>query len=252
MSRVIIKDVLTDCWTLMPKAGLENLGPVEKYLLGLLFAPDSSGKYAAPIKGNTWLQKEMQVLSTLRPNLEEDAEYDAHAMGAFSETVEVVADQFRVSGFTEKVGSSAKLTLEGKQIAEAIWNDFTNREKQLVTNVKTWLNDLSYYELLGLVYTEFPETAKVSQVVPAVDARRIDVGISLFHKGKVPLSLAHRIARVSESEFLNLLARRGVSSPEAETAQIKTDAQLLQEIERSRADSEKRRLVSWELIEKSQ
>ncbi len=236
----------------MPTPDLGNLGPVEKYLLGLFFAPDSSGKYAAPVRGNTWLQKEMQVLSTLRPNLEEDAEYTAHAMGGFSETVDVVADQFRVSGFTEKVGNAAKLTLEGRKIAENVWNGFTNKEKQLISNVKNWLNDLTYYELLGLVYTEFPETAKVSQVAPEVDARRIDTAISLFQKGKVPLSLAQMIAEVSESEFLSLLSHRGVSSPEAETVQIKTDAQLLQEIERSKADSERRRLVSWELIEESQ
>jgi len=225
----------------------EDIEPVERYLFLLLFAPDSTGKFSQPIRGNTRLQKEMFVLSKLDTQLAEDAEFDAYAMGAYSDTVAEIQDEFCISGFAEQSPEGAlALTLDGRKEAERVWNNTTDAERKKVGMVKAWLNDLTFNELLAIVYTEYPESASKSEVKEQVDARRPDLAISLLRKGKANFDLAQRVAGLTSSQFEDLLAVRGISKSLLETTQVLLDSSLLEDIEKSRYDARNRRLVPWE------
>lgn len=229
----------------------EDLEPVERYFLMLLFAPDSSERFAAPVKGKTWLQKEMFLLSKLRPELESEVDYEPHLMGSYSEVVDETAYQFAISGYTEKIGDAMKLSLDGKKFAEGVWEGASDEERRAVTDVKMLLNDLSQWELFGLIYSEFPDMAINSEKHAEVIARRLDIAIRLLMKGKIPVEKAATIAHKPLAAFLQILKARHVSLSQAETRSIIQDRTLMEEIRGSREDSRNRRLVAWKTIETS-
>ncbi len=228
-----------------------QLNPIEKYFLLLLYAPDYTDRFAQPVRGKTWLQKEMFLISKLAKELGVQAEYDPNIMGSYSEVVEEVEDQFYISEYAERVGDSLKLSLEGKKLAEEVWTKASDDDKRIVSGVKTLLNDMSYYELLGFIYTEFPETAVNSEKKLEVDTRRLDIAIGLLKKGKIPLEKAAEIAKKSLDDFLRALKNRGVDLSHIETMNVMQDQSLLRAIEESRKDSEAGRLVPWETMQNS-
>ena len=230
----------------------EELQPVEKYFLMLLYAPDSTERFTQPIRGKTWYQKQMFLLSKLVKELEEESEYNAHIMGSYSEIVEEVADQFYISGYTEKVGESIKLSFDGRKLAEGVWKKANDADRRYVTNVKMLLNDLSYYELLGLIYTQYPESAVNSEKQKEVDMRRLDIAISLLKKDKVSLETASKIANMKTDDLLKTLRKKGIDIAELETRSILQDKSLIEEIKQSREDSDCGRLVPWATIRNSQ
>lgn len=227
---------------------IRDLQPIEKYYFMLLFAPDSKGKFTEPVKGNMWSQKEMFMLSKLVKALEADTEFIAYAMGSFSEAVAEIEDQFFISGFAEKQGSATALTFEGRKLAELVWEGSAEHERSIVSSVKSCLNDLPQFELLALIYTLYPESAVNSILRADVDKQRPSLAMSLLKKGKIELPLALKVARMSQSEFLRFLEKRGVTLAGLETATILADQELLEEIEKSKGDSDSGRLVSWETI----
>jgi predicted HTH domain antitoxin len=231
---------------------LDDLQLIEKFSFMLLFAPDSTGKFTQPVKGNMKFQKEMFVLSKLVKGLEDETEFTAYAMGSFSDNVEEIEDQFCISGFAEKRDDSIVLSFEGKKMAERIWENATERERDVVSKVKSLLNDLPEHELLALVYTEYPESAANSRLVGFVDKHRPDAAMGLLRKGKISLPSALQIARMSQPQFENFLKVRGHKLADFETSSVLADKELMDEIEKSRADSRSRRLVPWEKIRDSQ
>jgi predicted HTH domain antitoxin len=230
---------------------IDQLDTVERYLLLLLYAPDHTDQFARPVRGRTWLQKEMFLLSKLTGELEEKTEYDPNIMGSYSQIVDEVEDQFYISEYEERIGDAMKLSLEGKKLAEEVWMQASDREKRIVASVKALLNDMSQLELLGFIYTEYPETAVNSEKRAEVEARRLEIAISLFQKGKVPLEKAAQVAKQSTDVFLQELKKRGVDLSEVETKNVLSDRGLLEEIEQSKEESKQGRLVPWEAIRNS-
>ncbi len=230
---------------------VDQLDAVERYLLLLLYAPDHTDKFAQPVRGRTWLQKEMFLLSKLTGELEEKTEYDPNIMGSYSQIVDEVEDQFYISEYEERLGDSMKLSLEGKRLAEEVWSGASEREKRIVAGVKTLLNDMSQLELLGFIYAEYPETAVNSEKKAEVEARRLEIAISLFQKGKVPLEKAAQVAKQPTDAFLRELRRRGVDPSDVETKGVLSDRALLEEIELSKEESKRHQLVPWEAVRNS-
>lgn len=229
----------------------DQLDLVERYFLLLLYAPDATDKFASPIRGKTWLQKEMFLLSKLRNELAQRTEYDAHHLGAFSLVVDEIEEQFRISEYVERVGDSIKLSLEGRKLAEGVWQRAGDEDQHVVAGVKTLLNDLPQLELLGFIYSEFPETAVHSEKRNEVEIRRVEIAVSLLLKGKIPLEIAAGMARQTVQLFLQTLKERGIDLSDIETNSVLLDRQLLAQIEESREDSEKGELVPWKAIRNS-
>ena len=229
----------------------DQLDPVERYLLLLLYAPDATDKFTRPIRGKTWLQKEMFLLSKLVQRLAERTEYDPYHLGAYSPIVDEIEEQFYISEYVERVGDSIKLSLEGRKLAEEVWQRADESDKRIVAGVKTLLNDLPQLELLGFIYSEYPETAVESEKRDEVEARRVEIAIALLIKGKVPLEKAAEIARQPVHSFIRTLKERGVDPADIETKNVLLDHNLLDEIEQSREESKRGELVPWEAIRNS-
>jgi predicted HTH domain antitoxin len=192
----------------------------------------------------------MFLLSKMLPSLADETDYNAYIMGSYSASVEEIEDQFHISGFTERTANSIRLSLDGKKLAEEVWNNSSQADRDVVKNVKTLLNDLTYYELLALVYNKFPESAINSEKREEVDKNRVALAIGLLRKGKVPTEVAASIARKPMHEFLGIVKAKHIQMGSVETAAILQDYEMMEQINQSQIDSQKRRLVSWNTLKK--
>lgn len=205
----------------------ERSDPIEKYLFLLLYSEGGSKQKAEPVRGDTWLQKEMFLIfrNVQTPREEFEADY----YGPFSETVDEYAEQLEISGYITRSASGLKLTPKGEQIASEMWQDESEKNQQIIRDVKTFLNDMTIDELLVFIYSTYEKFAEQSEIKDEVERKRIDVAISLFRKHKISLKRAANIAKLSLQEFIALLQSKKIPIYEY------TDEELREELSAGRA-----------------
>jgi predicted HTH domain antitoxin len=186
---------------------LGEVEPFQKYLFMLLYAKGSTRKLKEPIAGNLWLQKEMFLISKVLGDFED--EFEPYYLGPFSEKLEAYADQFESSDYIEKPGKIL-LKEQGEQIARKIWEQASEKDKEIVEDIKEFLNDLKDEEVLGYVYQSYPDMTEKSKVKDEIDKKLKEIAIRLFRKKKVSLEKASSIAGISLKEFGDLLKSHGV------------------------------------------
>jgi predicted HTH domain antitoxin len=199
----------------------EDFEPAERYLLLLLYAPGPDGQQGEPVKGNLWLQKELYLVSRNVEPLKED--FEAYRLGPFSEAVEEYESQLRVSHFIDVTPSGIELTSKGSGVAEDVWRQADEKERALVSEVKSLLNDLSRDELLVLVYSTFEEATVNSDIKDEIEAKRKEAAVSLFRKKKVTLERAAKISKMSLSQFMKLLKTRKIPAIEVSSEEIREE-----------------------------
>lgn len=182
----------------------------EKYLYLLLIAPGFTQKLNEPVKGDTWLQKEMHALSKLIPKL--NWEFDEYNFGAFSPGLEAVQVQSSNSGLIEQPDGRGPilLTRKGSKIAKQLWNEISERERHAISNLKSFLNEMSYWELIAFSYSTFPETTNQSEIKPEFFKSRINSAIKLFERQKISLKKASQIADLTQEKFMAELKKRNI------------------------------------------
>lgn len=182
---------------------INTLTPLQALILLLLDAND-----AQEIKGKTWLQKEMfLVVHNVPEEVAEEAQYEPHHYGPYSETIDSELDALRMMGLVE-INDKIKLRPSGQALAKRLKNMVSKDFLDLLSEIKRELNDLSEDELLAYIYFTFPEMTVESRAIERIMRKRMRLAISLYKKGKVSLSKAAQIAGVSVSDFIELLRKR--------------------------------------------
>ncbi len=197
--------------------------PVEKHLLLLLYARDSTGQECSPVRGQLWLQKEMFLIAREVPDLNE--EFEEFRLGPFSESVDDHYERLSNSGYIEHGKQGITLTQRGRELAQTMWVKSNPKERELAERVKKFANDLSSDELLVFIYKRFPDYTTISDVKDSIEAKRLDAAVSLFKKDKISLSAAAEISGKSISEFREVLQSRGL--PVVELSSDETREELL-------------------------
>jgi len=205
----------------------ESSDPIEKYLFLLLYSEGSSGQKVEPVRGDTWLQKEMFLI--FRNIKTPREEFEADYYGPFSETVDEYTEQLETSGYIARSANGLKLTLKGEQIASETWQNESEQNKQIIKDVKTFLNDMTIDELLVFIYSTYEEFAEQSEIKEEVERKRVDVSISLFRKHKISLERAADIAELPIQQYIALLQSRKIPIYEF------TDEELREELSAGRA-----------------
>jgi predicted HTH domain antitoxin len=180
---------------------LDRLEQSEQFLFLLLYAP-VCGRISEPVRGKTWLQKEMYVISRNIPLLHDELAYDTFRYGSFSETVEEIKDQYQISNYVESPKGMIRLTLKGEKLASCIWQTISPQTRKLVQDVKEEFNDMTEDELLLFMYVTYPDTAEVSDVKDRIMKERFPLSVSLLKKGKVSLQKAAELAGMNVEEFM--------------------------------------------------
>ena len=183
----------------------------EKYLYLLLIAPGASNKFNEPVRGSTWLQKIMHVLSQGIGEL--NYEFDAHHFGTFSADLQTIQAQNITSDMInqENENGPIQLTDRGMKIAKKLWREIPDSERKIISETKEFLNDMNFRELIAFSYSTFPETTSKSDIFPEFMQTRLGSAISLFKRNKISLKKAISISGINESEFLNELKKKNIS-----------------------------------------
>lgn len=181
----------------MRENNIENyLTLTQKYSILLLSANDNQ-----PIKGELWFQKELFLVAENIPKLEDETEFEEYLLGPYSENADAELEQLRTEGIIERNGK-IKLTPLGKEVAKKLEVRASTETKAIVSDMKSFLNDLSEDELLGFIYFSYPEMTIESEKFEEIKAKRGEIAVSLYRKKKVSLGKAACIAGLSEEDFI--------------------------------------------------
>jgi uncharacterized protein YwgA len=180
-----------------------ELSPVQAFLILLVGSRNSE-----PVKGKTWLQKEM-FLITKNTSLKNELYFEPHFYGPYSETVEVELENLAILELI-KADGEIRLTHKGEEAYSDLLKVVSREKLELIEEVKEELNDLSEDELLAYIYFSFPETTKEAVRFENIKKKRIKLALNLYEKGKVSLGKASEIAGMSTKSFIDYLRDAGL------------------------------------------
>lgn len=168
-----------------------------------------SAKSFQPIRGKLWFQKELFLIAKNLPRLEEETDFEEDLLGPYSEIVDEELEQLRIEGIVDS--KRLELTPLGREIAKRLQSKVSNDFLQLVSDVKSLLNDLTEDELLGFIYFSYPDMITESIRFRQIEQNRQQIAISLYRKGKVSLGKASQIAGISQEEFIEKLKENRIN-----------------------------------------
>ena len=190
----------------MDKEYLDVLSRIQKVVLMLLYL-DSS-----PIKGKTWYQKEIFLISKLDKGVKEELEFEPHNYGPHSYEADDALENLEDEGLVEVVGNNEiRITEQGEEAAQYLKNSFNQSELDFYKEIKLLLNDLSRMELLAYVYQTNKDMTTESVELENVKNRLVDYSISLYKKKKLSLAKASEIAEIKLEDFIKELKKRDIS-----------------------------------------
>jgi len=177
---------------------INDLSEIQAILLLLLDSDNSK-----PVKGKTHLQKEMFLIIDKLNNerLNKLAQYEAYHYGPYSEVVDFELERLQIMNLANVEGTRIVITKLGKKYAEKLKEYISQDVLNRIKSIKEQLNDLSHYELLALVYFNYPNMTSESDVLDEILKNRKKLAKSLLKKGKIDESQA---ALIANADFENL------------------------------------------------
>ncbi|RLE99521.1 MAG: hypothetical protein DRJ59_07920 [Thermoprotei archaeon] len=188
-----------------------ELSAIERYMLMLLYA--SGGR----VRGRLWLQKEMYALSRAFEDLREELDFEAYSYGPFSEALEESRDMMENSGLIREVERKVELTDAGARLAEFVWRQASDREREIVKGVAEFMGSLDQDELLLYTYVTYGMAERSER--RDVMKRRVSIALRMLREGKVSVGLAAKLAGMPITEFVKEAVKVGIKPFEAEEAE---------------------------------
>jgi len=190
----------------MEKENLDYLSKIQKVVLMLLYLDKS------PIKGKTWFQKEIFLISKLDKAVEEELDFEPNNYGPHSYEADEALDSLESEGLIEVIGNNEiKITNSGEDAASYLKESFKQSELDFYKDIKLLLNDMSRMELLAYIYQTNKEMTTESLELKNVKNKLVDYSVSLYRKKKVSLAKASEIAELDLSDFIKELNKKGIS-----------------------------------------
>jgi predicted HTH domain antitoxin len=185
---------------------IENhLTLTQKYTILLLSANNNQ-----PITGKVWFQKELFLVSQNLPRLEDEAEFEGSLMGPFSENADAELDHLRIEGLVELDGK-IKLTQKGQEVADRLKLKTSKETFEILSDMKSFINDLTEDEMLAFVYFSYPDMTLESIELDRIRERRAEIAVSLYRKRKVSIGKAAFIAGLSQEDFIRKARANGIT-----------------------------------------
>ena len=197
MNEILMKNLFDDL--------KDNLG--KQYILSLLNSNNQE-----PIKGKTRLMKEMFFISLNVSSLSQLLEFEADNYGPSSDVIiGYLDDMSQIKLINAEKGSKTNVTYTigeyGKKFLE---QEKLDLDYELIYEMKTLCNGITNDELLALTYFSFPEMTEESLVKDKIWAKRENLAVGLYSKGKVSLEKAVKISGLNYQQFLNLLDSKNI------------------------------------------
>jgi len=186
--------------------GKMDFSPVQAFLILLL-----GSRNGEPVKGKTWLQKEM-FLITKNTGLKEEVYFEPHFYGPYSETVDTELENLEILGLAAENGE-IRLTGKGKEVYANLLKIASPEKLGLIGEIKEELNDLDEDELLAYIYFSYPETTKEAVRFENIKRKRVKLAVRLYAKEKVSLGKASEIAGMNIKAFMDEIRHKGLKVP---------------------------------------
>ena len=161
-----------------------------------------------PIRGKLWYQKELFLVAENISSLEEDTDFEEDLLGPYSEIADDELEQLRIEGIVEK--RRLRLTPFGRKLAKLFESKASKNLLQLISDIKSFLNNLTQDELLGFIYFSYPKMKTESVEFKRIEENRQSIAIGLYQKRKVSLGKAAEIAGLSQEEFMEKLREKSI------------------------------------------
>lgn len=178
---------------------------VEKYILLLLASSNEE-----LVDGKTKLMKELFFISKNVPKLEEKADFQPDNFGPSSDVVIERLEQLKSLGLIYDKNNRYAITRTGKDFLTELYRNTNINDLKMIDHMKDIFNQLSEDEILGIVYTDYPEMTDVSLVKNRIKNKRLGIAINLLKKGKVSIGKAAKIADMPIGVFYDKLKELGV------------------------------------------
>ena len=196
----------------------------------LLYAPGYTKKHNEPIRGSTWLQKQMHELSKATSKM--NFNFDEHHFGTFNPSLDSIQTQNKASNLIDQKRNSGPLLLtpRGMTVAKKIWDKSNSDEQRLVSETKKFFNEMNYWEIIAFSYSAHPETTANSKIKADFEKKRLPAAVDLFKRRKISLKKATSIAGVSTDKFKEELSKRKIYPYELDEKKYKESLRLIENI----------------------
>jgi hypothetical protein len=120
------------------------------------------------------LQKELFILTNVKPRLKELISFDKHYMGFYSTELKELVDDLSIDEYVERRDDKIRLNERGRDYYNKICNKYNNDEKfrDLLIKMKMvreLYDRLTIEEFAILLYTKYEETVKASTLIDRLD-----------------------------------------------------------------------------------
>lgn len=182
-----------------------------EYVLKLLSVEDDTGNKT--IRGSTWLQKMMYVASKDHPDMNYD--FKPYKYGMYSKNLHAILTQLRNDNLvcmeeTEEDSNPVHLTALGRKDAKKY--SCAPEIQDTLQSIKSELNQLSYQELIVLMYTKFPEMLEKCTQKEKYEKWREHIAVSMVKDDKVSFLLGVQMSGLDRDVFADRLEEPIVST----------------------------------------
>lgn len=190
---------------------IASLTKDEKFLYLLMYAPGNTSEFNEGLPGGIWLQKQVFLLKTTMPEIK--LKFDKNRFGAYcSDLNDMLARGLKSGNIIQPNDGHGPLWLseKGQEMGNHLWEEADESTRTDISDLKKFMNDMSYDELIAYSYSTFPETAENPDILRRFEGIRVSAACSLFVKKKVTLEKASMVAGSLRSDFIAILEDRGI------------------------------------------
>lgn len=145
-----------------------------------------------PIPSRFHLQKELFILTTIKPKLKDVIIFDIYQQGVYSQEVTYSLYNMLYYKDAVRVDNDGKiyLTTHGKEAFESIKQEYKDSSEfkyllKIMKMIRVMYDKLTKEEFALLLYTRYPETAKVSTIIDNINTNKKEIIEALRKKGYI-------------------------------------------------------------------
>lgn len=183
----------------------------ERCLYLLMYAPGNVAGCNESMPGEDWLQAEMFLLKDTVPGI--GPESGRGGPGPYCRDLAGMLARGMDAGDIVQPGGRHGpfwLSARGQEAGRRLWDGADGRTRTEISDLKTFINDMTYDEMIAHACSTFPQMAANPDIADRFDRIRIDAACSLFRREKVTLKRAAMVAGLPSGGFAGVLEGRGI------------------------------------------
>ena len=152
----------------------------------------------------------MYLLADRIEEVKEQTSYEPDMLGPYSEVIDEESNYLKDIGIFNATEGQISLTDQGIEVANEIEKKEKPEIKELISDFKQFLNNLTSSELLCYVYSAYPEMTEESveynRLLPIME----DTILNLVKKQKISMGRAAELLNKKHDYVINRMKEKGI------------------------------------------